>query len=137
MAPFFSDAQIANSLATVPLFLECSMPQVRRIAQAGMVVSREEGADVIAEGTYGVAFFVLLAGSVSVSRDGEVIDTMTTGDFFGEMALIKEEPRNATITATSEVHLFALTAAGFKKLALSDAAIAYAVMQALASRTAD
>ena len=137
MAPFFSDAQIANTLATVPLFAECSMPQVRQIAQAGMIVSREAGADVVAEGTHGVAFFVLLAGDVSVSRGGDQIDTMKAGDFFGETALIKETPRNATITADSEVHLFALTAAGFKKLLLSDATIAFAVMQALASRTAD
>ncbi len=137
MAPFFSDAQIANTLANVPLFSECSMPQVRQIAQAGMIVSRDQGADVVAEGTHGVAFFVLLAGSVTVSRDGEKLDTMAAGDFFGETALIKDEPRNATIVADTDVHLFALTAAGFKKLVLSDAAISYAVMQALASRAVE
>lgn len=137
MAPFFSDAQISNTLATVPLFSECSMPQIRRIVQAGMIVSRDEGADVVIEGTNGVAFFVLLAGSVSVSRGGDRIDEMKAGDFFGETALIKKEPRNATITADSEVHLFALTAAGFKKLLLNDAAMAVAVMEALADRTAE
>lgn len=136
MPPSFSETQIANSLARVPLFSECSMRQVRKISQAGTIVSKKDGAELVTQGTRGVAFFVLLAGSVSVSRDGNLVARLMPGDFFGEMGLIKDEPRNATIAAESDVHLFALTAAGFKKLMLSDAKIAYAVMQAIANRNA-
>ena len=131
MAPFFSDAQIANTLATVPLFSECSMPQVRQIAQAGMIVSREAGADVVAEGTHGVAFFVLLAGSVSVSRGGDQIDTMKAGDFFGETALLETERRTAEVVTIGRTRLASLIAWHFRDLTERHPEIAARINQAI------
>jgi CRP/FNR family cyclic AMP-dependent transcriptional regulator len=62
-------------------------------------------------------FFVILDGTVDVERDGTFLEKLAPGDFFGEMAIIEAGPRNATITADSNVELLVLFGTDFQSLA--------------------
>jgi CRP-like cAMP-binding protein len=110
------------------------MRQLRLIARAGSIVGKPEGAELVSEGKQAVAFFVVISGRVEIQRDGKPVAVLLSGDFFGEMALLADTTRSATATAASDVQLFALTAATFKKLLLEDSKIAYGVTRAIAAR---
>jgi CRP-like cAMP-binding protein len=69
------------------------------------------GEDIVTQGDYGYEFMVIEEGSVDVLHNGEKVDTMGPGDFFGELAVISAGgQRNATIRATSPVTILSLTA---------------------------
>jgi len=73
--------------------------------------SSPEGTTLVSQGDYGYEFMVIEEGTVDVFRDGEKIDDMGPGDFFGELAVIAAGgQRNATIIATSPVKMLSLTA---------------------------
>ena len=70
-----------------------------------------EGTTLVSQGEYGYEFMVIEDGTVDVLRDGEKIDTMGPGDFFGELAVIASGGQsNATIVATSPVKMLSLSA---------------------------
>lgn len=128
------ESDLVKALRVVPLFAECSMKQLRLIARAGSVVNKPSGADLVSEGKRGVAFFVVISGSVQIHREGKPVAMLMAGDFFGEMALLSDTARGASATAADDVQLFALTAATFKKLLLEEPSIGYEVTRAVAAR---
>lgn len=134
MATKKPDAALVKSLAEVPLFAECSAKQLRTIASTGKVLTKRDGATILAEDTSGVAFFLILSGTVDIHRDGQVLAKLMPGEFFGEMALLGSAHRNASATAAGEVEVFALSAWSFKGILLADAKIAYGVAVAVAAR---
>ena len=79
---------------------------------AGLIEEYEEpqGTTLVGQGDYGYEFIVIEEGSVDVMRDGERIDTMGRGDFFGEAALQSGALRNASVVATTTVKILALSA---------------------------
>ena len=68
--------------------------------------------EVVSEGSKGTAFFLLLAGSVDVIRGKRIIARLNEGDFFGEIALMSDAPRNASVTASSDGTAFTLSRTG-------------------------
>jgi protein phosphatase len=88
------------------------------------------------QGEHGYEFMVIEEGTVDVYRDGEKIDTMGPGDFFGEMAVLAVGgPRNATIVARTPVRLLTLTAHYMRNVHESIPALAERIDKVLASRT--
>ena len=87
------------------------------------------------QGGPGREFFVLLDGTVAVVRDGKQINVLRDGDFFGEMALISQKPRSATITTTSPVRALVITETNFRRLLRENPAISRKVLEAVAART--
>jgi CRP/FNR family cyclic AMP-dependent transcriptional regulator len=102
-----------DTLAQVPLFSQLSRLALRRLAR-GTVSRRFAGGDVIVkEGEQAVAFFFVLSGRVEVVKGAEgpspkVLTTMGPGDFFGEMALIDDYPRSATVRALEDTECLEL-----------------------------
>ena len=86
------------------------------------------------QGAPGREFFVLLEGTVEVVRDGKRVATLGEGDFFGELALISNIPRNATVTATSPIRALVVFGRDFRRLLEEDAGIAVKVLGAMAER---
>jgi CRP-like cAMP-binding protein len=76
----------------------------------------EAGAVVAAEGDLGDKFFVIESGTAEITRAREPVTKLGAGDFFGEVALIREERRTATVTATSPMVLIVMTGASFRAL---------------------
>ena len=100
----------------------------------GKIVSRKAGSTILEEGASGVAFFMILDGTVDISRDGRALARLMPGDFIGESALLTDRPRNATAIAATDVELFTFTPWSFKAILLGNAKIAYGVARSLAAR---
>jgi CRP/FNR family cyclic AMP-dependent transcriptional regulator len=92
----------------VPLFEECSRRELEQVASAADEIDLNEGKELMREGDRGREFFVILEGTADVTQGGEKINSLGPGDFFGEIALLREVPRTATVRAVQDLRLFAL-----------------------------
>lgn len=88
------------------------------------------------QGERGREFFVLLEGEADVIKDGRTINRLGSGDFFGEIALVSDTPRTATVTATSPVRTLVITDRSFRRLMEDQPEIQGKVLAALAARLA-
>lgn len=120
----------------MPLFARCSRGEVKQIAQIADEIDLGEGTEMTREGAAGREFFVLLEGTAEVERAGQKVNALGPGDFFGEIALISEEPRTATVRASSPVRALVVTARAFRRLIDEQPEIKTSVMQAMADRLA-
>jgi CRP-like cAMP-binding protein len=93
-----------------------------------------EGKVLTTEGDPGREFFVLIEGTADVRRKGRKVNTMGAGDFFGEIALVSNRPRTATVTATSPMRLLVITDRAFRELMRKTPSIQTKVLSALAER---
>ncbi len=121
-------------LKRVPLFAGCSKKELAHIAMVTDEIDFKSGKSLIREGELGREFFILVDGTAEISRKGKAIDTAGPGDFFGEMALLADQPRNATVTTTSAVDALVVTARSFRDLIADNPLIALKVMRAVAER---
>jgi len=94
----------------------------------------EAGSNVATEGSGGVGFFVIGEGEAGVTVHGEERATLGPGQYFGEVALIDEGSRTATIVAKTDLTCYGLTAWEFRPLVESNGAIAWKLLQTLARR---
>ena len=108
--------QLAESLAEVPLFSRCSKRDLRTIARHVEVVTIAAGTDVVTQGEEGETFFLVMAGELAVSQDGNQSNTLGPNDHFGELALLDPAPRSATVTAVGEAELAVLSVRMFRVL---------------------
>jgi CRP/FNR family transcriptional regulator, cyclic AMP receptor protein len=126
--------QKVEMLSQVPLFAGCSKKELRSIATLADEIDLRQGKVLTRQGAPGREFFVLLEGTVEIVRDGKLIDTLGEGDFFGELALISNIPRTATVTATSPIRVLVVFARDFRRLLQEDASIAMKVLGVMAER---
>jgi len=120
----------------VPLFAGCSKGELEQIAQIADEIDLAEGKEMTREGSRGREFFVLLEGDADVTKGGGSINKLGPGDFFGEIALISDSPRTATVTATSPVRALVITDRSFRRLLDEQPEIQRKVLMALAERLA-
>lgn len=123
-------------LSNVPLFSECSKKELREIALIADELDLPSGTVLIREGERGREFFVLVDGSLSVSKKGRRVNTLDGGTWVGEMALLSDSPRNATVTATSPVHVLVITDRSFQALVKRSPSIALKVLASVSERLA-
>lgn len=121
-------------LKRVPLFAGCSKAELRELALVTDEVDLREGRTLVREGQAGREFFVLVEGSVRVSRKGRKISQLGPGDWFGEIALLTHTPRSATVTATSPVRVLVLTDRAFRRVVEWMPSIALKVLASLGQR---
>ena len=125
----------ADLLANVPLFAGCSKKDLHKIATIADELDIRDAKVLTRQGVPGREFFVLLDGSVDVVRDGKRISTLGTGDFFGEMGLVSQKPRSATVTTTAPVRALVITETNFRRLLRENPSISMKVLEAVAERT--
>ena len=128
----------AEFLRKTPLFAACSDKSVESIAELARTRLFKPGDEVIKEGSQStVGFYILLEGTAKVSRGEQHLADYTSGDYFGEIALLLDDtPRTATVTATSDAKVLAITRWDFKALLTTHPEIAVDVMSVLAQRLA-
>ncbi|MEM9520527.1 MAG: cyclic nucleotide-binding domain-containing protein [Actinomycetota bacterium] len=136
MATGNSDKQLIDSLKSVPIFAGTSPKQRKQLVTLGKVLKWKEGSTPITEGSKGAAFFLIMEGQAEVTKGGSRVAVVGSGEFVGEIALLSNSPRTASVTALSDCVVFALgrpaLAAAFK----NDSALALNMLQAVAARMA-
>jgi CRP/FNR family cyclic AMP-dependent transcriptional regulator len=127
------DAKI-ELLKRTPLFAGCSKAELRALASSADELDLREGTVITREGRPGREFFVLVSGTARVTKDGKAIAELGAGDWFGEIALLTDTPRTATITATSPVDVLVITDRRFRNVVETMPSIALKILASLADR---
>ena len=121
-----------DALQRVPLFADLNQRELKQIARLFKERPSAAGETVVQEGSGGAAFFVIDSGEATVFVGGKECSTLGPGDYFGEIALIDEGARLATITATSELVCYGLTFWDFRPLVEANGVIGWKLLQSLA-----
>jgi CRP/FNR family cyclic AMP-dependent transcriptional regulator len=121
-------------LRQVPLFADLGQRDLQRIARLFKERRFAAGETVVKEGSGGAAFYLIEAGEATVSVRGQPRATLRAGDYFGEIALIDEGVRSATITVSTDLVCHGLTLWDFRPLVENDGRVAWKLLQALAKR---
>ncbi|MEN3343306.1 MAG: family transcriptional regulator, cyclic receptor protein [Actinomycetota bacterium] len=123
-----------EALRRVPLFADLDKREVEQIARLFKERRFRAGETVAKEGLGGAAFFLIDSGEAAVTIRGKERTRLKPGDYFGEIALIDEGARSATITASSELVCYGLTYWDFRPLVQGNAAIGWKLLEALARK---
>ena len=105
-----------DHLQQVTFFSACSRKDLRKVAKRSEDRQVAAGTTIVNEGDNGTEFFVILDGTVSVSRQGRKLATLGPGSGFGELALLVDAPRNATVVADTDVGLVVVRQRQFARL---------------------
>jgi CRP-like cAMP-binding protein len=130
----FSHDTKADALARCPFFAGLSRRDLLELAKASEDMEVEEGKVLTREGQSGSEFFVIVDGEVSVTKNGQEIRTLGPGDFFGEIALLEDTPRTATVVAKTPLRFFVLTRRSFRSLLAHQPELERKVLAALEER---
>lgn len=123
-------------LKGVPFFSGMGKGELAAVARQTDEVDVPAGKVLAREGEFGDEFFVIDSGTAEVTKAGERIAELGPGDFFGEMALLEEDRRVATVTATSPMSLIVMTRSSFRSLHRSMPRLHETVSKAIADRRA-
>ena len=130
------DAKI-ELLKKVPLFAGCSKNELRQLAKVADELDLREGTVLTREGRPGREFFVLIDGTAEVRKKSKKIADLGPGDWFGEIALITDSPRTATVTATSPLDVLVITDRRFRSVVETMPSIALKVLSRVGERLAN
>jgi CRP/FNR family transcriptional regulator, cyclic AMP receptor protein len=132
----FSQDTKVQALKRAPLFGDLSHRELVQLERVCEDLEVEPGKVLCTEGEIGHEFFVIVDGTVQVTRKGRRVATLGGGDFVGEIALVTELPRTATVTAETPVRLFVLTGREFHAVLDKNPDVERKVLRALARRLA-
>jgi CRP/FNR family transcriptional regulator, cyclic AMP receptor protein len=125
---------VEETLSRVPLFSGVKDKDLKKLGKRMQERSFNEGEVITTQGESGLGFFVIEDGNASVSRDEQVVRNLGPGDFFGEVALIDEGPRSATVVATTTLRCRGMTAWEFKPFVEEHPDVAWSLLQTLVGR---
>ncbi len=94
-----------GDLQGIPWFAACTEEQLRHVVRIAERLHIQAGEVILREGRLGRELFVILEGTVTVTRGGRVVNVRQAGDYFGELAAIEAVPRSATVTATTDLEV--------------------------------
>lgn len=129
------DAKI-ELIKKVPLFAHYTKRELAEIARVADEIDLRVGKALTREGETGKEFIVLLEGTAEVRKNGRKIRTLRAGDFLGEIALLVNVPRTATVVTTSPVRVLVITGRDFKRVLGRSPVTQVKLVEALAERLA-
>jgi CRP/FNR family transcriptional regulator, cyclic AMP receptor protein len=130
----FSHDTKVQALGRAPLFEGLSRKELGELAKKTDDMDAKPGKVLCRQGDVGHEFFVIVEGEVEVTKDGKSLGTRGAGDFIGEIALLVNTPRTATVTAKTPLRFFVLTRQGFRKLIDDHPSVAHKVLHVLGQR---
>jgi len=130
-------ADYTEHLKSVALFEGISGSQLQRIANGVKERRFDAGASIVSAGEAGHGFYLIVQGRAEVKRGDRTIRALGPGDYFGELALVRESPRTATVVAKDPTTCLVLTRWDFKGILDTNPAIAIRLLETVASRIQD
>lgn len=123
-----------DHLQNIPLFAGLSRKELRFLAQQTSETSVKKGSTLVKQGETGQEAMIVEDGTADVLRDGEKVDDLGPGDFFGEMSLINHMPRNADVVATSDMDLLVMDAREFSSVLSEYPEVAVKILETVVER---
>jgi MFS family permease len=123
-----------SAVAAVPLFEPLPPTSLEKLARAALPETIGAGTAVVAQGERGDTFYVVVDGTLEVSSDGRQLRTLGPGDFFGEIALIRDVPRTAAVSAATDSAVLAIRRMDFLSAVLGSPESAETVEEIVSSR---
>jgi CRP-like cAMP-binding protein len=122
-------------LRNIAMFATCTPEQLDHLAELGELESFADGQVVVEEGAEADSFYVVYSGTLSVTRGGQEVATLGSGNYFGELALFDPAPRNATVAAKGGVaSLVTISRANFLSALDKTPSLRDAILQGMARR---
>jgi CRP-like cAMP-binding protein len=134
---FFNQDTKVQALKRAPLFEGLSKKELAEIARVTEDLEVPAGEVLCKEGDTGQEFFVILDGKTEISSKGKSVAARGSGDFVGEIALLEDTKRTATVTAKTPLHVLVLTRQDFRRLVDANPNVERKIMQALARRVVE
>jgi len=132
------DIRAEDFLTRAPLFARLEGSQLHRLAELCVPRSYETGEEIVVEGSTGLGLFVITGGRVEVSRgtgdDKVVFAELGSGDLLGEMSLVDDQPRSATVRTLEPTTCLLITRGSFQSLVDREPEIAWCIVPVLAGR---
>ncbi|MGH3012601.1 MAG: cyclic nucleotide-binding domain-containing protein [Gaiellaceae bacterium] len=127
-----------DELKRVPLFSDLNQRQLRRLARSCKECDFRPGATVVRQGKMsGIGFFMIVDGEAAVSIDGTDVATLGPGDYFGELALISNEVRTATVTAVTALRCLVMMFWDFREFAKRNPDVSWKLLEHVVGLLAD
>ncbi|MDQ3106648.1 MAG: cyclic nucleotide-binding domain-containing protein [Actinomycetota bacterium] len=121
-------------LTKVPLFSACSKKDLAVVAKHSEHLTVKAGTEMTTEGRVGYEFYVIIDGKATVAREGRQVNVLGPGDSFGELSLLDRAPRNATVTAETDIDALILGQREFSALLDIVPTLAHKLLVGLARR---
>jgi putative ABC transport system ATP-binding protein len=128
------NAAMCKLLNDFPVFNDLTPNAISRVAEMMELKRFKAGDEIIRQGEIGDEFFVIGKGAVDVDMDGEYKATLQPGAFFGEVSLLQQQPRNATVRAKTDVACFVLSKEEFQSIVDTSSSFDEEVRKAIFSR---
>ena len=130
---------VVKFLGKVPLFQSLKQGQLERLAKVAVVREYQSDQDIVTQGKGGAGLFIIMSGkaeAIRVRSDGSqaVVNIFVRTDFFGELALLHDGPRTASVVATEPTRCLALTRWDFLSVLREDAEMAILILEEIAFR---
>ena len=133
----FNQNTKVEALKRAPLFDGLSKKELADLARVSEDLEVPAGEVLCREGDTGQEFFVIVDGEIDITSKGKPVAARGGGDFVGEIALLEDTKRTATVTAKTPLRVFVLTRQDFRRLVDANPAVERKVMQALARRVVE
>jgi len=124
-------------LKSVWLFSGCSIKELRRLGSATERVTIPDKTVIMTEGRSGHELFIILEGKATATINGRFVADLETGSFFGELALVSDGPRSATVVADGPIEALLLTRSHFTSLIDSTPSVARKILEVMGARLRD
>lgn len=128
------EKQTLALLKKAPLFSRLGEKGLKAIQKTATEKEFRKGTKIVAEGSAGVGFYLILEGSAEVSRSGERLAKLGAGAFFGEMSLLDGEPRSADVIALEDTACLVLSPWAMKGIVAANPDVALGMLEELARR---
>jgi CRP-like cAMP-binding protein len=122
------------ALGRVPLFAGISEESLRRLSEVAGEQEFGAGQFIVRQGQIGTGLYVLVEGEAVVVRGSTELARLGPGDFFGEMAVVDQQPRMASVRAESPTRCLAIVSWDLLKLLEEDSALALNMIHGLVAR---
>lgn len=123
-----------SRLQDVPLFRACSKGELRTIGRLAEEIQVPASKTLVRQGATGREFFLIVEGEAKVEIDGREVAVLGPGSFFGELALLSREPRDASVTTLTPARLLVIGQKDFANLVTQSPTMARKLLEGMARR---